>query len=427
MKKIKILLLVFIIVFIGVAGVFGYNYYTKQKEEKLALEQKEKEKKLLKQIENNYGEFVKTNKDAKIYVLDKEYKESGVISKDAILSLDKQELTFETKYFKIINLDREYYISYEDVSKAESISKNNRYLNYIPFNKNVITNETTNFYLNDAKVYTINKSFNLPIYIMDGDKYFIEYDNQLMYILKEDVKEIIDNNNSNKEKANQIATILYHFIYNPDGEETCYESICHTMSQVQTHIDYLKQNSYFTPTLKEFEMWIDGKLNLPKKSLVITLDDGGYGHNAKEIFDRNKINAALFMVGAWFDPGQYESEYLEVHSHGYDLHNANVCPGQGNFGGGIMCLPRETLLADLKKSREETHMTTYFAYPFYDFNNYSISILKEAGFTMGFGGYYQNGRHNMVIGGDKFRIPRVTFDSTTNNNDLHMVLSTYNY
>ena len=109
------------------------------------------------------------------------------------------------------------------------------------------------------------------------------------------------------------------------------------MSQVQTHIDYLNQNSYFTPTLKEFEMWIDGKLNLPKKSLVITLDDGGYGHNAKEIFDRNKINAALFMVGAWFDPGQYESEYLEVHSHGYDLHNANVCPGQGNFGGGIMC------------------------------------------------------------------------------------------
>ena len=90
MKKIKILLLVFIIVFIGVAGVFGYNYYTKQKEEKLALEQKEKEKKLLKQIENNYGEFVKTNKDAKIYVLDKEYKESGVISKDTILSLDKQ-------------------------------------------------------------------------------------------------------------------------------------------------------------------------------------------------------------------------------------------------------------------------------------------------------------------------------------------------
>ena len=51
MKKIKILLLVFIIVFIGVAGVFGYNYYTKQKEEKLALEQKEKEEKLLKQIE----------------------------------------------------------------------------------------------------------------------------------------------------------------------------------------------------------------------------------------------------------------------------------------------------------------------------------------------------------------------------------------
>jgi len=421
-----ILIIVFCILIISIfGGLLGYKLYIDDVKEKERIKKNEEEK-LLEEIQSNYNNYVITVNESKLYVFDGEYKEIGSIAKDIVVALAEQELSHNTEYFKIVSLDEEYYISYQDVMKTENIEKDKRYLNYIPFNKQITTNNITNFYLNDNKIYTINKSFTFPVYIMDGDKYYIEYDNQLMYVLKEDIKEITDKNNSDKPKAAEIATILYHFIYNPDNGETCNESICHSTYQVQSHIDYLKQNNYFTPTMREFEMWIDGKINLPKKSIMITIDDGGFGWNAKEIFTRNKVNATIFMVGSWFDPGEFESEYLEIHSHGYDLHNAYVCPGMGNQGGGILCLPREALLEDLRKSREETRMTTAFAYPFYDFNEYSIQILKEAGFTMGFAGYYQTGVPNMVIGGDKFRIPRFTFSSTTTTSYLEQILNTYN-
>lgn len=424
MKK-KIIFIVIFIILVLVGALFGYKSY-KNNLEKKKQEKKETEEKLLQQIENNYNNYVITTNETKLYVLDNEYKEIGTISKDVLIALEDQELTHNIEYFKIISLDQEYYISYKDVTKSESIEKNKRYLNYIPFDKQIITKETTNFYLEDNKIYTINKSFTLPVYIIDGDKYYIEYDNQLMYVLKDDIKEIVDKKNSDAPKAKEIATVLYHFVYNPDKGETCYESICHSTHQIQSHIDYLKQNNYFTPTMKEFEMWIDGKINLPKKSIMITLDDGAFAYNAKEIFTENKINASLFVVAAWFDPKVFETEYFEVHSHGSNLHNAYVCPGMGNQGGGILCLPKEQLLADLKTSREMTNMTTVFAYPFYDYNEYSISVLKEAGFTMAFAGYYENNIPNMVIGGDKFRIPRFTFSSTTTTGYLEQILNTYN-
>lgn len=424
-KKNKIIFVLIILLIVIILGLFGYKLYRDDVKRKQLLE-KEAQEKLLSEIQNNYGSTVVTTRDAKLYLLDGEYKEIGTIAKDVTINLVEQELTHETQYFQIVGLDQEYYISYQDVSLTENKIKDQRYKKYILFNKQIVTDDTTNFYLDDKKIYTINKSFTFPVYIIDGDKYYVEYDNQLMYVLKEDIKEIVDKNNSNEAKAKEIATVLYHFVYNPDKGETCNESICHTTHQVQSHIDYLKQNNYFTPTMKEFEMWIDGKLNLPKKSIMITLDDGAFAYNASEIFTKNEINASLFVVAAWFDPKVFETDYFEVHSHGTDLHNAYVCPGQGNLGGGILCLPKETLLNDLKYSREVTNMTTVFAYPFYDYNNYSIEVLKEAGFTMAFAGYYETGIPNMVIGGDKFRIPRFTFSNVTTIDYLAGILNAYN-
>ena len=429
-KDKKIYIVIFSVLILSIiGGMLGYKIHLDNLEKQRQLEEKlrlEREAKLLKEIENNYSEYVITTKDTKLYKLEGDYIEFGSISKDVVVTLETQELTHETEYFKITSLDEEYYISYKDVAKTEKGKENKRYLKYIPFDKQITTNDITNFYLDDKKIYTINKSFTFPVYIIDGDKYYVEYDNKLMYILKEDIKEINDKKNSDALKAKEIATILYHHVYNPDNGEVCATEICHTISQVQSHIDYLKQNEYFTPTMKEFEMWIDGKLNLPKKSIMITLDDGGGGENARDVFTKNEVNATLFVVAGWFDPKVFESEYFEVHSHSTNLHNQYACPGMGNQGGGILCLPKDTLLQDLKTSREMTNMTTVFAYPFYDYNEYSIQVLKEAGFTMAFAGYYETGKPNMTIGGDKFRIPRFTLIYNTTPAYLQWILSTYN-
>ena len=383
------------------------------------------EKNHIKDVQTHYNKYVKTKNETNLYLLENDkYLEAGKIGKNIELTLNDIDITSNTNYFAINNLDEKYYINYSDVEPIDNLSeKNERYKNYVLFNENVITKETTKFYNEENLAYQINQSYNLPIIMKDGNKIYVEYQNNLLYVLYEEIDSIVTNQNTDKEVATRVGTIVYHFIYNDANGETCDQVICHKMSQVQSHIDYLKSENYFTPTMKEFEMYIDGKIRLPKNSVVITIDDGWFGGNARDIFTKNEMNATIFVITSGYDPSGFITDYVEVHSHSDNLHNPGVC--SGGQGGAIKCADRNFLLTDLKTSREKLQGSTVFCYPFYEFNNYSIEVLKEAGFTMAFAGYGAGGYYKMPVGGDKFRIPRYTlmYDSTVR--ELKQFLNNY--
>ncbi|MDD4706484.1 MAG: polysaccharide deacetylase family protein [Bacilli bacterium] len=423
MKKKKIILIIFIVIIflLSIVGVYLYLEHQEYLKEQAILEQEQKEKELLKNIKSHYNDSVKTNKEATIYELtNNNYNEIGKINKDVELLLEKENITINTKYFKISNLN--YYINYMDVDKIESISKSNtRYKKYISFNQNIITKDTTNFYNNDGLVYTINKSFNLPILVKEKDKYYVEYLNQLLYIIKDDVNELINYNNTTTVASTNISVFNYHGFYNPNLGEKCDSVICLTTEKFEQQLKYITDNDFLTVTMWEFERYIEGNLKLPVKSVLLTIDDGGPGVTTRAIPLLEKYNqmATLFLISSWFDPKIFKSNNLELHSHGHNLHNQYECPGYGEQGGAIMCKDRDYLLTDLKKSRELLNNTTAFCYPFYDFNEYSISVLKEAGFTIAFrGGYIK-----ATVGVDKFKVPRFTVMSYLTLNEFKKLIN----
>jgi len=385
--------------------------------EKARLEEKNKE--TIELISTNYSSTVQTSNDTIIYSLvNGEYIKAGSIKKGVSLNLGEVDIDENTYFFPITNFQNTYYVAYPDVM----VSNNNiettkkRYENYIPFDKNVVT-KVTKLYKDNELIYDLPESMSLPIYIIEADKYYVEYNNDLYYILKDDnINSVIDKKNSDEEKAKEVGTILYHFVYDPSTQK-CNEIICQTISQVQSHIDYLKSKNYFTLTMKEFEMFIDGKINVPKNSILITLDDGMYADNAKKLFTDNKMNISFFIVSSWFEPMSFVTDYVEVHSHTNNLHKTGVCPNTPQ-GGPLTCMDKAKLLEDLKISRERTNMTTVISYPFYEYNNYAISVLKEAGFTMGFAGNNAGGSLKAHVGYDKFRIPRITILNDTSVADI---------
>ena len=204
----------------------------------------------------------------------------------------------------------------------------------------------------------------------------------------------------------------YHFFYDETQESEradCNQVICHSKSQLQSHIKYIKENDIFTPTMKEFEMYLDKQINLPK-SVLLTIDDGWRANIAEKLLEENELNATVFLITSWFEEISFINlyKYIEYHSHGDNLHNQGICPG--GQGGAIKCLEKNKLQADLKLSREKLAGTTAFCYPFYEYNNYSIENLKEAGFTIAFRGGFQKA----VPGMDKYKIPRyVIYNNTT--------------
>ena len=173
-----------------------------------------------------------------------------------------------------------------------------------------------------------------------------------MYVKKEDVNETKNSNNTKEKPSSKVRTLAYHRIYDPKTEK-CDQVICHTESQFESHIKYLSENNYLTLTTKELSDFIDGYIQIPKKSTVITIDDGTMVTRGIKILEKYKLNASLFIVTVRFKEsdftGKFKSNYVELHSHSHDMHWAGSCPGYGTQGGGILCFPEERVLEDLKK------------------------------------------------------------------------------
>lgn len=404
-KNNKIIIIISLLLIILIGGII-FIYYSKDSVMPIIDNTKE--------IEKHYNEFVKTNKESILY--NEKEEEIGKIGKDVELTLNNINIDKDTKYFSIKDLEG-YYIKYEDVDKIDNLTDvDQRYKEYIPFNQNILTGDTTNFYdENDNLIYSLKEELSLPIIIKEDDKYGVEYNNRLLYVKIEDVKEVVDNHNTDKTNSTGIAVLNYHAFYDENDAEAranCNTSICHSKKQFRSQLDLIKEKGMLTLKMKEVEMYIDGKIRLPK-SVLITIDDGGRTKDGIDLLTEYKMYATIFLVTAWFDPNDYyKTEYIELHSHSDNLHKVGDCPtGQG---GGIQCLDEKTIQEDLKKSREKLNNTTYFCYPFYEYNEYSIKMLKEAGFTMAFIGESTRSDNLVHVGSDKFRLRRfVIADITT--------------
>lgn len=372
-------------------------------------------------VDEHYNDMVITLEETDLYWLENdEYINGGKISKDVYLSLDKDKSNYEKGYFFINNLsdnlDKDYYIYYDDViGTEEEVTYDDRYKKYIPYNKTIVTNDNFSLYGDSGDiVYKFSLTREMPIIINKDDFYGVEFDNQILYIKNEDIKEIKDMNNSDDEYTKAIAVLNYHFVYNPEVD-VCDQIICHTEELFESHLKYIKDNNIFTPTLKELEMYIDGNVQLPK-SVVITIDDGWHSLESAALLNKYELNGTVFLITSEYDKGAIQSKYVEVHSHTHKMHKRGDCPtGQG---GGLQCLSEEYIQEDLKISRERLNNTTYLCYPFYEYNGYSIEQLKKAGFTMAFAGYGANGVLRATVGIDKFQVPRYVIYSNTSVNQL---------
>ncbi len=353
---------------------------------------------------SKYNDYIQTTDEISIY--DKNLNEVGKVNKNIKLELDNYYSFNNKLYFKIKNLD--YYIEPSNIESIESFEKDNRYKKYVPFNQNVVTKDKTTFYNSYGYVYQINTGINSPLIIKDTDKYYVEYNNELFYVNKNKAS-LVNHTNSNTKTRTNIRTFTYHAIYKPG--ETCKNSaVCHPYKQFDEHMKYLADNNYLTLTMEELELFLDKKINVPTKTVVITLDDGNLAKNAIEILDKYKINATYFIITGRYDSYKLETQYVDYESHTDNLHNNYKCPG-GNQGGQLLCEKEDVILADLKLSQEKLGGSKYLSYPFFDYNDRAIKLLKKAGFRLAFIGQSTTDGYSTFTT-DRYKLRRKTIFPT---------------
>ena len=359
-------------------------------------------------VKNNYNTYVKTTKDTVLY--DIERKNIGTLKKDTEIILDDNYNIID-KYYKLS--DSDYYVLYSDVIKSDGISYENTeyktYKNYVAFNKNIITKSSYKLKADDKELYTINKSDSYQVIVNSSDKYGVEFDNRLFYIDKSDVETEEDIESSGKEYADGIAVLNYHYTVNKEASELleCTQSICMEDTQVEEEIKYLNDNGFYATTMRDLELYVKGEVRLPAKSISITIDDGWYVSRMINILNKYQMMGTLFLIGSLASPNDYKSDYLEIHSHSWNMHTPKVCTGR--HGGAILCWTEDKILEDLKKSRESLNNTPYYCFPFYEYNNRAVELVEKAGFRMAFIG----GSKKVYPGDNLYKIHRYELDNTT--------------
>lgn len=214
-------------------------------------------------------------------------------------------------------------------------------------------------------------------------------------------------------KATRIAVLNYHFFYDAnkgnkgDGNYTSIQTF-------EEQLKYLKDNDYKTLTMEEFRAWMYGEKDLPARSVLITVDDGGNGTGKKNgnllipMLEKYKMHATIFLITGWWNKDGYQSPYVDLESHSEEMHEANYCKGVSR-GAKMLCLSDEEVIKDLTTSTNYLGSKTAFCYPFYAHTSHTKELLQQVGFKLAFIG----GESKATRSTDKYKIPRYHMYKTT--------------
>ena len=231
----------------------------------------------------------------------------------------------------------------------------------------------------------------------------------------------------NIPRAEQIPVLLYHHLVK-ESEMTEAQRQNDSVLSVEQFADqmkYLFDNKYYTASLYDLELYIDGKMFLPEKTVVITFDDG-YRSNTRyayPILKKYDFRATIFLITgligakenviehANWDDLKKCGDVFTYHSHTHNLHRL-----QRN-GQSIFLSSTSTVIAEDLLISKALLSTSYLAYPYGQFNRAAKRAMADAGFRMGFTTVADYAKRRM----DPLEIPRFTITKNYDINDFESI------
>ncbi|PRR78607.1 Poly-beta-1,6-N-acetyl-D-glucosamine N-deacetylase precursor [Clostridium liquoris] len=184
-------------------------------------------------------------------------------------------------------------------------------------------------------------------------------------------------------RDDKITVLMYHSV----GYEKN-NGLRMSEEQFRKQMKYIKDNGYTALTLDELYSYFIENKPIPKKSLVITFDDG-YLDNYKyayPILKEFNLKATIFVIADNIDKdnrSMNSGQLKELQSNGIDIQSHTLKHEELNK------LSYELQLKTLKESKQVMEnildkKVNYIAYPYGKYNEDTIRAAKDAGYIMGF-------------------------------------------
>jgi peptidoglycan/xylan/chitin deacetylase (PgdA/CDA1 family) len=181
-----------------------------------------------------------------------------------------------------------------------------------------------------------------------------------------------------------VPVLMYHYVSDKESPD----AIAVSKQDFRKQMKYLKDNGYKFLTLDELEDFKNNKKKFPRKSVVITFDDGysnvytnafpimkEYGAKGTIFVISNKIDVAGYLSSKQMQEMQ-KSGYIKIGSHSENHPNMPE-------------LSYESQLMELKQSKSTIEQVIgdkvdYLAYPYGESNSDTEKAAKDCGYKLAF-------------------------------------------
>ena len=352
-----------------------------------------------------FGEYVELGATSKLF--NKDY-------------TDKISISGSVNTEKLGKYKIKYSIKLKYLKKEKTIARIVSVVDNIPPTLELLGNKDISLYVGDVyKEYGYNASDNY-----DEEIPFVEITNnidntkegeyEVIYVIRDssgneasDIRKVTFKARPNLSPSSSsvgVPILMYHFFYDETietGKDANYMSI----QSFDAQMKYLQDNDYYFPTWSELRDFVDGKIDLPSKSVMVTIDDGNptFFNLALPVINKYNVKATSFIIttregGRIFKENLSPNIIYETHTH--TMHQGGCSEGHG---GLFMCISHDAGVADINTSCEILGSCDAIAYPFGDVNENVLSIIKDTPIKVGVTTEYGKARRGM----DPYQLPRV--------------------
>lgn len=224
---------------------------------------------------------------------------------------------------------------------------------------------------------------------------------------------------------NKIKVLMYHLVTNDKRLCEKHKNIAVHVDEFRSQMEFLDRCGFITITFEDYLLFLDGELNLPKKPIILSFDDGfaDVYRFAYPILREFNMRAVLFIMG----DRKLKTNNWDIHSgilqlplladyQIIEMHDAGFEIGSHALTHNMLTeISREKAWEEISRSRMLLEIflnaeIKSFAYPFGSVDATLKKLVKEAGYKIGCGTY----SGPPVLGKDPYEIRRILIQGQLN-------------
>lgn len=275
----------------------------------------------------------------------------------------------------------------------------------------------------------ITSGTSYPILSVYGNWYRIDVAGKIGYIHKNNTVKLP--NKIAATNAKKVPVLMYHHLLQKRENIFPNNNVILNVENFAEQMNYLSRYGYQTISLADMENYLKGRIKLKDKTVLITFDDGlktnhfyalpilkQYGFQAGAFIITDRITPSPSHFIASRSQSLSEPEINEMKSHfQIGSHTAALHQLQG-YTSYVLTKTDDEVLSDFVRSKQFVN-TGYFCYPFGQYSEKTIGLLKKAGYTSA----YTTKTGYAVPGTNTFEIPRFGVYPYTTMSDFAAIVS----